>query len=70
MIRFHVPTMAFGGCVRGVTAAIRAVAPGARVAADLQAREVTVTAADGSGPDTLLGALRRAGYEAEARPVA
>ena len=66
MLRFHVPKMACGGCVKGVTAAIQNIDPLAQVQADLHVREVTVTATS-SEPAALLQALKKAGYSAEHR---
>ena len=66
MFRFYVPKMACGGCVRGVTAAVRNIDPRAQVEPDLQAREVKVmTASRESAP--LLQALKQAGFTAELR---
>jgi len=66
MLRFHVPKMACGGCVKGVTAAIQNIDRQAQVQADLQVREVTVTATS-SEAAALLQALEKAGYSAEHR---
>lgn len=41
-MRFHIETMACGGCVRGATQAIRSVDPAARVGADPATRQVEV----------------------------
>lgn len=43
MISLHIPNMTCGGCVRGVTAAIREVDATAQVEPDLAARNVAVT---------------------------
>jgi copper chaperone len=42
MISLHIPDMSCGGCARGVTAAIRAADPDARVEPDLPGRNVAV----------------------------
>lgn len=42
MISLHIPNMNCGGCVRGVTVAIREVDATARVEPDLTARTITV----------------------------
>ena len=67
MLRFHIPNMVCGGCVKGVRAAIQDIDPQAQVQPDLHVREVTVTATS-SGPAALLHALKKAGYQAECRP--
>jgi copper chaperone len=42
-LQFHIQDMTCGGCVRGVSAAIRSVDPAAEVTADLRTRQVDVT---------------------------
>lgn len=42
MLSLHIPNMTCGGCVRGVTAAIRAIDAAARVEPDLPARTIAV----------------------------
>lgn len=68
MIRFTVPDMTCGGCVRGVTRAIRGVDSEARVEADPVTREVRV---EGTRADeaALLDALAEAGFPAEPTPA-
>ena len=62
MIRFQVPDMHCGGCVRRVTKAVQSVDPAARVEADVPSREVRV---EGSAdPAALMAALAEAGYPA------
>ena len=62
MIRFQVPDMHCGSCVRRVTKAVQSVDPTAKVEADVESREVRV---DGSAdPAALMGALAEAGYPA------
>lgn len=65
MLRFHVSNMSCGGCVKGVTSAIQSVAPGAKVDADLSAREISVSGTNDE--DAVIDALKRAGYQAESR---
>jgi copper chaperone CopZ len=62
MIRFQVPDMHCGGCVRRVTRAVQSVDPAATVEADVPGREVRV---EGSAdPAALMAALAEAGYPA------
>lgn len=62
MIRFQVPDMHCGGCVRRVTKAVQSVDPAATVEADVPSREVRV---EGSAdPAALMTALAKAGYPA------
>ena len=62
MIRFQVPAMHCGGCVRRVTKAVQSVDPAATVEAEVESREVRV---DGSAdPAALMAALAAAGYPA------
>lgn len=61
-MQIHIENMTCGGCVRGVTAAIRTVDPGAEVTADTALRQVTVRSAQ---PGTaFLPALEAAGFNA------
>lgn len=62
MIELKVPDMSCNHCRAAVTAAIRAVAPAAEVAVDLEARRVRVGGAADAAP--LLAALTAAGYPA------
>jgi copper chaperone len=62
MIRFEVPDMHCGGCVRRIAKAVQSVDPAARIEADVASREVRV---DGSAdPAALMAALAEAGYPA------
>ena len=63
MVRFHVPNMHCGGCVRAVTAALRGVDAHAEVQADLDRREVAVKGT--ADPAALAAALRAAGFEGQ-----
>jgi copper chaperone len=63
MPTFHVPDMHCDGCVRAITAAVRAVAPAATVAVDLQSHEVRISGA--TGVEALGQALREAGFTPE-----
>lgn len=60
MISLHIPNMTCGGCVRGVTAAIREVDATARVEPDLTARTVAVDTT--STEARLRTALAEAGF--------
>jgi copper chaperone len=66
MLRFTVPNMACGGCVKGVTRAIQSVDADALVETDTAQREVRVESAK-AGEAALLAALQGAGYPAERR---
>jgi copper chaperone len=59
-MQFHIETMECGGCARGVTAAIRAVDPGAEVTADPATRAVQVVTA--APRARLVAALTEAGF--------
>jgi copper chaperone len=59
-MQFTITDMTCGGCVRGVTAAIRDVDPAAEVQADLATHLVQVTTT--APRDRLLTALTDAGY--------
>lgn len=59
-MQFHIEDMTCGGCVRGVSAAIRSVDPAAAVKADLDTRQVEVQT---SAPrDRLVAAIAAAGF--------
>lgn len=59
-MKFHIENMTCGGCVRGVTAAIRAVDPQARIEADPETRRVEVTSS--ADRAHLVVALKAAGF--------
>lgn len=59
-MQFHIEDMTCGGCVRGVSAAIRSVDPGAEVKADLETKEVQV--ATQAPREKLVAALTEAGF--------
>ena len=61
-MQFHVENMTCGGCVRGVTKAIRTVDPSAEVRADPDTRKVDVTTQ--APRERLVEALAGAGFEA------
>jgi copper chaperone len=59
-MQFHIQDMTCGGCVRGVSAAIRSVDPAAEVKADLETRNVEV---ETQAPRAqLVAALTEAGF--------
>lgn len=60
-IEFQVPDMTCGHCVKTITGAVTAAAPGATVAVDLPAHRVTVSGTDQA--DKVEAAIREAGYE-------
>jgi len=64
MIRFDVPDMSCGHCTAAITKAVGAVDPAASVDCDLTTRIVAVESAVDT--DTLLLAIKEAGYEAKA----
>jgi len=61
MLNFQVDGMSCDHCRRAVTAAIRQVAPQARVEVDLDSGQVTV--ADTGAREAIAAAIRSAGYE-------
>jgi copper chaperone len=65
MPTFRVPDMHCDGCVRAITAAVRAVAPAATIAADLDSHELRIAGADDT--DALARALSDAGFTPELR---
>ena len=67
MLRFHVPTMTCGGCVKSIARAVTGLDPQAEVHADLSAHEVSITTT--LPADAVAAALRRAGYEPQALPA-
>lgn len=60
MLKFDLPGMTCGGCVRGVTAAVQELDPGARVEADLEQRRATITTT--ASETQVRAALADAGY--------
>lgn len=61
-MRLHIENMTCAGCVRGVTAAVRAIDPAATIAADLDTRHVQLTT---DAPLTsVVAALGDAGFTA------
>lgn len=64
MLRFTVPDMRCGGCVRGVTRAIRGLHADARIEADPSVREVRVYC-EGADEAALLAAIAAAGFPVE-----
>ncbi len=59
-VSYRVNGMTCGGCVRAVTGAIRASAPGASVAVDLPAGKITVSGLDEAG---VRRAVEEAGFD-------
>lgn len=59
-MQFHIQDMTCGGCVRGVSAAIRSVDPEAEVKADLETRRVEVQTR--APREALVAALTEAGF--------
>ncbi|MFY3135960.1 heavy-metal-associated domain-containing protein [Achromobacter xylosoxidans] len=60
-IEFQVLDMTCGHCVKTITGAVTAAAPGASVAVDLPTHRVTVNGTDQA--DKVEAAIRDAGYE-------
>ena len=58
---YRVAGMTCGGCAKAVTSAIKAVAPAADVAVDLDAKTVTVNGLDDD--QAVAGAVDDAGFE-------
>lgn len=65
-MEFLVPRLNCGGCVRGVTRAVKAVDPDAEVVCDLQTQIVSV--ATSAAPEPIFASLAEVGYPG--RPVA
>lgn len=63
MLRLHVPTMACGGCAKGVTKALANADPKARITIDLTTRHVQIDSV--ATEQELLAAMTQAGYPAE-----
>ena len=61
-MQFHIENMTCGGCVRGVASALKGVDPDIVVNADLSNRTVSVESSE--APETLVQALKQAGFEA------
>ncbi|MBO9695969.1 MAG: heavy-metal-associated domain-containing protein [Sphingopyxis sp.] len=64
MIRFDIPGMTCGGCVRSIVSAIHGVDAQAAVETDVETRSVRVKS--GASRAALVEAIREAGYEAQA----
>ena len=64
-MEFLVPRLNCGGCVRGVTRAVKSVDPDAEVVCDLQTQIVSV--ATKSGPEPIFASLAEVGYPG--RPI-
>jgi copper chaperone len=62
MIRFQIPDMTCGACVRRVTRAVQGVDPAAQVEADPASHEAKVQSS--VDPGALMAALAEAGYPA------
>ena len=60
-IEFQVLDMTCGHCVKTITGAVTAAAPGASVAVDLPTHRVTISGTDQA--DEVEAAIRDAGYE-------
>ena len=60
-IEFQVLDMTCGHCVKTITGAVMAAAPGASVAVDLPTHRVTISGTDQA--DKVEAAIRDAGYE-------
>lgn len=67
-MEFFVPRLNCGGCVRGVTRAVKAVDPGAEVVCDLQSQLVSVTTT--SAPEKIFASLAEVGYPGRPIPPA
>jgi copper chaperone len=67
MLRFHVPTMTCGGCIKAITRAVTALDPKATMDADLSAHDVSI--ATTLPAEAVAAALAKAGYEPQALPV-
>lgn len=63
MVTIRVENMHCGGCAKGVTATLEAVAPAAEIQIDLQRHEVSLPAPDAA---PLVAALIAAGWKAAA----
>lgn len=59
----HVPGMTCGGCLKSVTSALQKLDPQARVEGNLENH--TITVASDKAEDSLLTALKNAGYPAQ-----
>jgi copper chaperone len=68
MLRFHVPGMTCGGCVKAVTRAVHGIAPGASVDVDLATKLVIVSGASLDSP-RIASAIEGGGFSVEARPA-
>ena len=64
MIRFTVPDMTCGGCIKAITAAVHRLDPAASVAADLETHGVEITSTRLAAE--LAAAIDDAGFTAQA----
>lgn len=64
MVQFTVPDMTCSGCAKAVTGAIQRIDPKAAVTIDLDTKKVSV--ASTAVADSLMEAVRDAGFTAEA----
>lgn len=62
-IELTVPDMTCGHCVKTITQAVQAVAPGAQVLADLATHQVRIEGAEQADP--VRAAIREAGYDVQ-----
>jgi copper chaperone len=65
-VKFHIVSMACGGCVRSVTRIVEGVDPGAVVTADLDSHVVTITSTQPEA--SIAAALAKGGYPAAPLP--
>ncbi len=63
MLKFHVPDMTCGGCIKAITGAVHDIDAGATVAADLDTKQVIVVGS--ATADALAEAMRDAGFTVE-----
>ncbi|MGA3302844.1 MAG: heavy-metal-associated domain-containing protein [Methylovirgula sp.] len=63
MLKFKVPDMSCGHCVKSIETAIKSLDPKAQVSCDLARKEVTVESA--IAPEHIAAALTEAGYDSQ-----
>jgi copper chaperone len=63
-MKFSVPEMSCGHCTAAIEKSVKAADPAAQIVCDLNSREVSVESA--LTTEALLGAIKEAGYDAEA----